>query len=542
MLLASCADMWHSCRQAYSLKIPGTWYTNFAACDKMPLCQRTMLANPDGPMHVFSDLMECIPEDDRKTLKKLRPAVNASSQSCKDAYGAQREHLEKNKHRIWTPGNRAACCLRHPGQLCRVSWTCPDGIDTREQPLSVSFSTPMCTPWTSQGDKNGEADEAMESFHLWVTKMSASTHDIIWFENSKSFPWHLFDNALAPHWDTYGLVFGPQDLGHPTIRNRTYGVALRKESMVWVGPIDNVALKALFLGFFERRVVLEGDIWAGADSKENIKRHRDELAAKRGYFSGAQDMSLMQLLAPGGQDTLKALHAIYEETTRTGIGGCLVGDVSQSEKRIRCSPWIPPCAKSTVLIAVNSDHLYTPTEVESAHGWPYLRAELKQCIPAPLHELSASEAKLLSGNGMHLAQVFAWLLFTMTHTLRREPLKYYKPMLPIILPRSGDQLPVVAPSVPPEVLGGDRTAQQPGEQMLTCAPCAPQEHQVPDLQERLPDQCLQSIAPSMSSGNNCQQLEQVPPIIAPRALGDHTSQEGEVLVAIAARVPVDPHS
>ena len=41
--------------------------------------------------------------------------------------------------------------------------------------------------------------------------MMSSDHDVIWFENSGSFPWSYFENAMSPTHDTFGIVFGPQD-------------------------------------------------------------------------------------------------------------------------------------------------------------------------------------------------------------------------------------------------------------------------------------------------------------------------------------------
>jgi hypothetical protein len=206
---------------------------------------------------------------------------------------------------------------------------------------------------------------------------------------------------------------------------------LRKETVVWLGPFDTAAVKAAFLGFFQRRVVIEGDVYVGTDSQENIQKHRDVYAQRRGYFSGAADMPLAQLLTPCGQDRLRELQRLYKEEGRAGLGGSYIGDVSQSEKRPRGSPWIPPCSKTSALVAINCEHLFTPLELDLAHGWPLFNSKYSACVPLCLKELNPSEARSLAGNGMHLSQVFAWLLFTLSHVMSREHLKFYhQPLAP----------------------------------------------------------------------------------------------------------------
>ena len=180
---------------------------------------------------------------------------------------------------------------------------------------------------------------------------------------------------------------------------------------------------------------------------ENIKKHRDAFAAKRGVYSGSEGLSSHQLLPPHGQEKLTQLMAEQKMESRCGIGGSFIGDVSQSPERARGSSWILPCSKSSVLVSLNKNHIFTPLEIAAAHGWPVFRNDLQDCIQPLLLSLSPNEAKLLSGNGMHLCQVYAWMIFTLTHTLRREPLKYYKPPKVVLSPKPTDDSEVVDPGI-----------------------------------------------------------------------------------------------
>ena len=160
---------------------------SYAACDNAPLCQRVAQSDiGGGPMHLFSDLCLCIPVADQKEMKALQPRKGASSKVCKAAYQKIRTYLEEHRERIWAEPV-VTCCLKHPAGLCRAIWKCPQGISESQRPMSVSFSGPMCTPWTSQGLQRGDADQAMVSFHVWITKMMSSDHDVIWFQNSGIF-------------------------------------------------------------------------------------------------------------------------------------------------------------------------------------------------------------------------------------------------------------------------------------------------------------------------------------------------------------------
>ena len=65
-----------------------------------------------------------------------------------------------------------------------------------------------------------------------------------------------------------------QDLGWPTRRKRLLMVAIRKETLVWLGPTTSETLEADFKNFFARRCCVDGSVFAGLDSEDNIAEHR----------------------------------------------------------------------------------------------------------------------------------------------------------------------------------------------------------------------------------------------------------------------------
>ena len=63
---------------------------------------------------------------------------------------------------------------------------------------------------------------------------------------------------------------------------RTYAVAISKQSLVWVGPRppadSECDVSREFMKYFEKTIVLNGDVYAKADTPENVASHRQHLA------------------------------------------------------------------------------------------------------------------------------------------------------------------------------------------------------------------------------------------------------------------------
>jgi hypothetical protein len=221
----------------------------------------------------------------------------------------------------------------------------------------------------------------------------------------------------------------PQDLGWPARRQRYMCWAVKKESLVWVGPTGESDILASFCGGYAAQCQLDCDAFAGVDTEENIHDLYRDLAKKRGiyYRSSAkfEDMDITQLLPPGKKNIFLKAKEVYDKQLASGgpspVSFC--ADLSQDPlDRRRYSSKILTLTKNTELYSFSKRHLYTPAELEFSQGWPVFPAMSKyaSCLGFEYDQLSVHQRRQLQGNSMHLAALAAALQFFLTHTVRRD--------------------------------------------------------------------------------------------------------------------------
>lgn len=240
-----------------------------------------------------------------------------------------------------------------------------------------------------------------------------------------------------------------EDLGLPAARVRTYGIALNRETLVWLGPTDELSIKAAFMSFWGRVTMLDGDIYVGVDGEESRREFIEYLARNRGMYNVAPDIKLDALMPPGTRERLHHLQEIFRTGARTGAAGACLADVSQSSNRSRMGPWLPAVTRSAQYVSLSKGVPLTPDEVNFAMGWPVASckesAEYLHCCPPSWSKLSVAAKRRLSGNGMMLQQVMAWALFVLSHTARRSTLQAL--MMPISIPSKRRAAPIAGNEV-----------------------------------------------------------------------------------------------
>jgi hypothetical protein len=223
-----------------------------------------------------------------------------------------------------------------------------------------------------------------------------------------------------------------QDLGLPIRRDRTYGIAVNRESMVWLGPTFDRDIQTDFLDIFERTVMLDGDSFANIDGVDSTSEARARLARNRGFFGPSSSVPFYSLFTKSQQGCVKHCREKLGPH-KTGVNGALIMDVSQSESRPRLSAWIPAVTRSSTMVSLSQEHIFTPHELDFAMGWPVLAvhtaAEYMHTVPPAMFNLSAGAQKRLAGNGMCLQQVLAWYLYVHAHCLRKSVLVDMEPPL-----------------------------------------------------------------------------------------------------------------
>ena len=200
------------------MRLPDEWLFGHCGNEISPDALKVLTdSGPDDnlcPDHVFTGLLECLPQDHRDRLLSMRPPKRASRSAAAACYSAQRAYMTALESELFTAGASAKCCKLHPGESCPLFWSPSMSMDNEQtRPLKMNFSGPMCTPWTSQGPQLGDADPAMESWNCWIKKMKHSELDLIFMENSARFPFALFADELSQvGYLCIYVIFDAQDL------------------------------------------------------------------------------------------------------------------------------------------------------------------------------------------------------------------------------------------------------------------------------------------------------------------------------------------
>ena len=188
-----------------------------------------------------------------------------------------------------------------------------------------------------------------------------------------------------------------------------------------------------FLKIFARRICLDGDIYARADTAENIAQKRAMLASARALEGDISKSALKDFFTKSGQARLEKAMEDYKKYNSPRA--CIV-DVSQSESRNRMNALLPAATKSSQFVSLSKEHIFTQLEIDFAMGWPVLEGcKYFGLVPKSFKGLSAAERQRLTGNGMCLQQVFSWILYVQSHCVRRDMVcRWIPPLLPSCYP------------------------------------------------------------------------------------------------------------
>ena len=421
-------------RQGFHL--PTGWLALWRACDSATQCQDFIRAASKRPMHLFVDLMGRLPLMSQLHLKHLRPLAGATPNQREIAHKAQVVHLEGNKINLSTAFT-ARNCLFHPEQDCRVNFTIPDTLDPATRPLTIAIVGLPCRPFSCLGNREQLAHTDMEAIALFKIEVLKGYYDIVVIEEDKQFPERIFAYLIPPHYVLRKCIVGPQDQGKPVRRTRFWGAALSQKRLVWIGPETNDVLQQDFLSLFGAAVQLDGDVYAKKDNVEGIAATVHGLAQKAGKHLTPDQLAACDnwqtFLPQDYRATFDAASAVWEsgdgDHRAVGMSGSLLADLSQAPHRMREGPWLPTIARSSMLCCVSAHHVLTPAELDFAMGWPSIINEHNRIYAEALdlnerfHATSAAKRRQLSGNGMDLGQVMAWLLYIFSNVVRRSVLE-----------------------------------------------------------------------------------------------------------------------
>ena len=385
------------------------------------LCVQLCTDSPRPAKHVYGAVLDRVPLELQKELIKLRPNKDAPAKKRAEAYVEQAAFMRSNNFNCFSNREIMGTCLKHPVQT-RFDWQgcCPHKTNVPE--ISLAVAGTMCTPFSSQGKKEGLSSRHTESFQLWACEMRANQYDVITHENSPFFPEAELEKSLGDGYESVVAVFGPENMGWPCRRKRKLMTCFRRDKFVWAGPAKDMVM-AEFGRIFFKETYGSGDYFVQVQDSAQEAALRCRLAHSRGLKLKPEeimDIPLRTLLSPFQKNDFDKYEAAFQESAAQKPGCTFIVDLSQSFERKRISDFVPTILKNTQLYSFSSGKFFTASAVEASQGMPSSSGRYAACRATDTTRLAHSQRMQLSGNGMHLPTLAAWHLFIFGNLVRRE--------------------------------------------------------------------------------------------------------------------------
>ena len=175
------------------------------------------------------------------------------------------DYMHDRRKKKFFVGQTSKTSLCHPGKTCPVRWENSEG----RKALTMHAGGADCTPYTRAGDRLGFAHPALIPYSYFHNEQASDVMDMKHVEeSSEAWAAELEEDNIVIY-----IVCGDERIGLMVYRPRFYGGAFSRRTFVWVG-LSTGDVTAEFLRFFERRPMLEADVYARMDTEANIQRTR----------------------------------------------------------------------------------------------------------------------------------------------------------------------------------------------------------------------------------------------------------------------------
>ena len=207
------------------------------------------------------------------------------------------------------------------------------------RPLQTACGGSPCTPYTSRGSRTGLAHKDVKQHFVWTAEVKANAYDILHIEQSDHSPSESFVEDYGEDSTVIYAHLCPDDIGWPVTGERFFGVALKDDRFVWVGPRNPDAVKTHFMSIFGQRPAVDGNMFAELDTQENIETTRTKWTKYAGEpFDGTALAD--QVALPAKADRVRGYAELVE--LKHGRSGTLICDLAQnSATQPSASPLMP---------------------------------------------------------------------------------------------------------------------------------------------------------------------------------------------------------
>ena len=219
-------------------------------------------------------------------------------------------------------------------------------------------------------------------------------------------------------------------IGFPSKRLRSLAFGGYEPELVWCGPANPKEVQAEFDKLFCRTLVTTGDSFLIAPEETVTAVYASLMNKRHNYLDSNAGVSflgkgILRSILTGAQ---YARLTDYEDNYRRTTGmepESLIADVEQNvgSPGDTSGPSFPSQLKHNTFYSYGKRRLCTGLEGMVANGWHIFEDEndkFSSPLAPFLKTLSEPKLKSLSGNGMSLPPLCAWILYIALNTARRE--------------------------------------------------------------------------------------------------------------------------
>lgn len=211
-------------------------------------------------------------------------------------------------------------------------------------------------------------------------------------------------------------------------RRRSWRTALNQNTMVWVGPREPQKIMQHFLHYFRKTVEMSADAFLVA-SEEEHDRHMADLAKLQGNFArDGKKLTPRACMTKVTYQRLLDYEKVYASRPMHGPAD-FVADLSQNLTVARCGSILPAATTSSTFYSISRRRFFTTTDLQCSQGWPDPQCDLYGGLLPFKRSSKSAHARLLFGNGMHLAQVGLVFLYISCFSIRREIVLLQMPVI-----------------------------------------------------------------------------------------------------------------
>ncbi|CAE7191932.1 unnamed protein product [Symbiodinium sp. KB8] len=299
-----------------------------------------------------------------------------------------------------------------------------------DRPWSISFAGVTCDGWSTMGNQARFGHASELPHNVWVVERlvrgEQSYEDVAFLECTGKYP---AADKLSPLRNSHQVLHfkcSPLQLGYPVSRPRVFAACLNLRTTVWVGPEN---WQDDFMDKFGRDCVVAGDSLLVASDEERYLEY-EQLAAQQKNFISAKlfkdfsdDQCLSSMLTPGQQERVAKYIECRSEYESPGGHLLFDADHHLEARRMAGPHWPCMLTHGTIISAPRNGPKLLATALEhfGAQGLHLFRASSVDNAVSPLkpilQTLKIHQLKNLSGRGVHLGVLSAFMWYVLSNTV-----------------------------------------------------------------------------------------------------------------------------